>query len=32
MTPTQITEAERMVAEWEPDPAKCGLGADEAKN
>ena len=25
MTPDQITEAERLLTEWEPNPAECEL-------
>jgi hypothetical protein len=25
MTPDQIAEAERLLAEWEPNPAECEL-------
>jgi hypothetical protein len=25
LTPAQIAEAERLVAEWEPNPAECEL-------
>jgi TPR repeat protein len=32
LSPANIAEGKRLVAEWEPDPAKCGLGAAEAKN
>ncbi len=32
MTPDQIAEAERLVAEWEPNPAQCEAIAAEAEN
>ncbi len=32
MTPDQITEAERLLAEWEPNPAKCEIEAAQAEN
>lgn len=30
MTPAQIAEAERLVAEWEPNPAECEVYSDAA--
>ncbi len=32
MTPSQITEAERLVAEWEPNPAECETIGVQAEN
>ena len=32
MTPDQITEAERLLAEWEPNPAECEAIAGQANN
>jgi TPR repeat protein len=32
MTPDQIAEAERLVAEWEPDPAECELEPMQSAN
>ena len=32
MTPAQIAEAERLVAEWEPNPAECEEFAAQADN
>jgi hypothetical protein len=32
MTPAQITEAQRLVAEWEPNPAECDDLAAQANN
>ena len=30
LSPAQIGEAERLVAEWEPNPAECEIYSDEA--
>jgi TPR repeat protein len=30
MTPAQIAEAERLVAEWEPNPAECEINSVES--
>ena len=30
MTPAQIAEAERLVAEWEPNPSECEVYSDAA--
>jgi hypothetical protein len=32
MTPAEITEAERLVAEWEPNPAECETIAAQPEN
>jgi len=32
MTPDQIAEAERLVAEWKPNPAECEAIAAQADN
>jgi hypothetical protein len=32
MTPGQIAEAERQVAEWEPNPAECEVEGEQAEN
>jgi TPR repeat protein len=32
MTPAQIAEAERLVSEWEPNPAECEAIAAQADN
>ena len=32
MTPDQIAEAERLVAEWEPNPAECEVEGEQAEN
>ena len=32
MTPAQIAEAERLVAEWDPNPAECEVYAEQADN
>ena len=32
MTPDQIAEAERLVAEWEPNPAECEAIGTQAEN
>ena len=30
LTPAQIAEAERLVAEWEPNPEECEVYAEQA--
>ena len=32
MTPEQIAEAERLVAEWEPNPTECEVGVGQVEN
>jgi TPR repeat protein len=32
MTPAQIAEAERLVAEWEPNPAECETIGSQIEN
>ncbi len=32
MTPDQLAEAERLVAEWEPNPAECETIGAQAEN
>ena len=32
MDPAQLAEAERLVAEWEPNPAECEVGGAQAEN
>jgi TPR repeat protein len=32
MTPDQIAEAERLVAEWEPNSAECAVEGEQAEN
>ncbi len=32
LTPNQIAEAERLVAEWEPNPAECEVEGEQAEN
>ncbi len=32
ITPEQLAEAERLVAEWEPNPAECGAPSGTALN
>jgi hypothetical protein len=32
MTPDQIIEAERLVAEWKPNPAACEVEGEQAEN
>ena len=32
MTPVQLAEAERLVTEWEPNPAECEVEGEQAEN